>query len=55
MNLSNFENHINEVILKRGRDYFENGNIQGIKEKENNQHITYKRRPAFLDELGKVK
>lgn len=39
MNLSNFENFLDEVIIKRGRDYFENENIQEMKETGKNQYI----------------
>lgn len=39
MNLSNFEEYIEDVILKRGRDYFNNGHVEGIEKEDNNLYI----------------
>lgn len=37
MNLSNFEQFIDDVILKRGEDYFNGGHVQSMKEINTNQ------------------
>lgn len=39
MNLNDFENHIDGVILERGYDYFEDGCVSSINEKSNGEWI----------------
>ncbi|WP_141430446.1 SWIM zinc finger domain-containing protein [Bacillus sp. 03113] len=39
MKLFEFEEQIDDVILQRGRDYFNNGNVEEIKEIDNNRYI----------------
>lgn len=39
MKLSNFEEYIEDVILKRGRDYFNEGYVENIKKVDNTHYI----------------
>ena len=36
MNLNDFEIHIDEMILERGYDYYENDRVISVEEKESN-------------------
>lgn len=74
MNLSNFEGYIEEKILARGFDYYNNGTVISITKFDDNLYkgevqgtelytveveqklfAKYLNRPAFKDELSKVK
>lgn len=41
MNLSNFEQHIDDMILERGWNYYEHGHIVNIKEMDKNHFVIH--------------